>query len=190
MDKVIFQREDSKYSALWGKGYRDANWRKLARVGLKMAKSLGERVSLIGFGRGSAMDFFEERGIKVGGVEISRYALGKQVRKKRKVYLSSLEILCMLRDKQFNIEFCNDVLEHVPEDLVAPSLNEMSRVCSDYLLISVCPEPSHRLSLEGENLHLTVRPASWWEKLFMNYGKFQRVGFLFGRSARYAVDLK
>ncbi len=96
----------------------------------------------------------------------------------------------MIPDNQFKIGFCNDVLEHIPEELVVPSLNEMARVCSDYLLISVCPKPSHHLSLDGENLHLTIKPESSWEELFQKYGNVRKIKFWFSRSARYVIDLK
>jgi hypothetical protein len=192
MDTSTFRREDQKYSALWVNGYKDANWKRLARAGLRLAESLDGNPTLIdfGFGRGSAMDFFEGRGVEVAGVEISSYAISEQLRRGRKVYHSGLDNLAMLEDDQYNIGFCSDVIEHVPEDLVVPSLDEMTRVCLDYLLLSVCPTPSHHLSLDGENLHLTVRPESWWEELFQKYGEFQRVRFRCSRSARYAIDLK
>jgi len=83
----------------------------------------------------------------------------------------------MLETNKFNVGFCNDVIEHIPEELVLPSLNEMTRVCSDYLLLSVCPTPSHHLSLDGENLHLTVKPELWWEDLLQRYGEVQKVKF-------------
>ncbi len=192
MNSVIFGREDSKYSSLWMSGYKDANWKKLAKIGLTLAKSMGGNPSLVdfGFGRGSAMDFFEEKGLYVEGVEISEYAVRNQERKGRKVYHTSLDNMTMIEDNRFNIGFCNDVIEHIPEDLVIPSLDEMTRVCSDYLLLSVCPTPSHHLSLDGENLHLTVKPESWWKELFRNYGKIQEINLLFRRSARYIIDLK
>lgn len=191
MECSVFSHEDRKYSLLWRDGYSDANWKRLARVGLRLAKSFNEHPSIIdfGFGRGSAMDFFEDKGLYVEGVEISRYAVQKQYGH-RQVHHASLDNLAMLGDNQFKIGFCNDVIEHIPQEHVTSSLDEMTRVCSDYLLISVCPKPSHHLSLEGENLHLTVKPESWWENILQNYGGVQRIRFWFSRSARYVIDLQ
>ena len=162
MKESTFQREDLKYSFLWNNGYTDANWKRLAREGIKKIESLEGAPSVIdfGFGRGSAMNFFEERGIEVAGVEISKYAVEEQKKKGKKVYHTSLDNLNMFVDKRFRIGFCNDVIEHIPENLIAQSLDEMTRVCSDYLFLSVCPTPSNHLSQTGENLHLTVRPES------------------------------
>jgi hypothetical protein len=191
MDSAIFQKEDKKYSLLWANGYSDANWKRLAKYGWKLARSIKEKPSIVdfGFGRGSTMDFFQDKGLYVEGVEISQYAVEQQ-KGHRKVYHASLDKLEMLGDNQFNVGFCNDVIEHIPEEYVTSSLDEMARVCSDYLLMSVCPTPSHHLSLDGENLHLTVKPESWWENLFQNYGEVKRIKFRFSRSARYVIDLK
>ncbi len=191
MNETVFHREDQKYSSLWMDKYKDANWKRLAKTGLKLTESLNENPSIIdfGFGRGSAMNFFYQNGLYVEGVEISKYAV-KQQNRGNKVHHSSLDNLSMLETNKFNVGFCNDVIEHIPEELVLPSLNEMTRVCSDYLLLSVCPTPSHHLSLDGENLHLTVKPELWWEDLLQRYGEVQKVKFFFSRSLRYIIDLR
>ena len=188
MDEKRFKIEDKKYSGLWKNGYKDANWKKLANEALKM-KSLYKNPSLIdfGLGNGNALDFFEGKDFHVEGVDISSYAVEAQRKSGRKVYHASLDNLSMIKNNQFSVGFCNDVLEHMPEELVAASIKEMSRVCLDYLFISVCPKPSHHLSLEGENLHLTVRPEHWWSEQFSNFGEVKRLRFLFSRSLRYVI---
>ena len=54
--------------------------------GIKKINTLDGAPSVIdfGFGRGSAMKFFEERGIEVAGVEISQYAVEEQKKKREK----------------------------------------------------------------------------------------------------------
>lgn len=136
------------------------------------------------------MDYFEQRGFYVEGVDISAYAVEEQRKKGRTVYHASLDDLSAIPEKSFDIGFCNDAIEHVPEQLVRPSMDEMARICSSHLLVSVCPTASHHLSSEGENLHLTVRPESWWTELFKEYGNVQKLRFLFSRSARYAINLQ
>src|SRR3989344_6355215 len=185
MDLSVFHREDRKYSALWSNGYRDANWQRLARKVLKKVSPNEHSLVDLGFGKGTAMDFFEQSGFTVAGVDISAYAVEQQERKDRKVYHSSLDHLEVFNTAEFNVGFCNDVIEHVPPELVVSSLEEMARVCSDLLFISVCPTPSHHLSKEGDNLHLTVQPISWWENQFRRLGKVERIPFWFSRSARY-----
>lgn len=192
MENILLMGEDRKYSDLWENGYNDARWGKLAGKVIKLKKEYSEDPSLIdfGFGTGNSMDFFEKKGLNVSGTEINSYSIENQRKKGRKVYHTSLDDLSMLKNNQFNIGFCNDVIEHVPTNLVDKSLEEMTRICSDYLFISVCPNPSHHLSLDGENLHLTVRPKEWWEKKFENYGDVKRIKFFLNKSLRYLISLK
>ena len=192
MEKKLLGKEDKKYSDLWENNYNDARWRKLAGKVIKLKKRYSKIPSLIdfGFGTGNSMDFFEENGFNVAGTEISSYSIENQRKKGRVVYHTSLDDLSMLEDNQFNIGFCNDVIEHIPTELVDKSLEEMTMVCSEYLFISVCPNPSHHLSLDGENLHLTVKPKQWWEKKFENYGDVKRIKFFLNKSLRYIISLK
>lgn len=188
MDKTTFQNEDKKYSELWQDGYKDANWKRLAMILLKEVPNHEKSLIDFGMGRGTALDFFEQKGFYVEGVDISSYAVGVQLKKGRKVYHTSLDNLSIFRENQFNLGFCNDVIEHLPINLVHKSLEEMSRVCSEKLFISVCPTASNHLSLEGENLHLTIKPQEWWDEEFKKYGQVQRVKFLFSRSLRYIIN--
>lgn len=188
MQARIFRQEDAKYSALWSNGYKDANWERLAKAAVERVNGSSSLVDF-GCGRGKAMDFFARRGMYCEGVEISSYLAGELRKDGKWVHHASLDNM-PFRDNQFGIGFSNDVIEHVPEELVQPSLNEMARVCSDYLFLSVCPEPSHHLSKDGENLHLTVRPAGWWEAMLRKYGKVERINFWLSRSSRYAINLK
>tara|TARA_R110000851_G_scaffold78207_2_gene172493 strand:+ start:5786 stop:6382 length:597 start_codon:yes stop_codon:yes gene_type:complete len=55
-----------------------------------------------------------------------------------------------------------DVLEHIQPEDVDQVLDEITRVSTKGLLLTI----SHRLSNEivnGENLHATVQPLSWWQ---------------------------
>ncbi len=189
MDVTTFNKEDKKYSDLWLNDYKDANWLRLAKESSKRVKIPNPSLIDFGFGKGTALDYFEEKGFYIEGVEISLYAINNQRKKGRKVHHTSLDNLYMLKENQFEIGFCNDVIEHIPERLIVPSLEEITRVCSNYLFISVCPTPSHHLSLEGENLHLTVRPKEWWEKQFEKFGEVEKINFFLSRSLRYIINL-
>jgi len=67
-----------------------------------------------------------------------------------------------------------DSLEHLLPDEVDQVLGEMKRVAtpSFSFFFTVCPSPS-RITVDGENLHPTVRPLHWWE---------QRIREVFGTS--------
>ena len=189
MDKSTFLTENKKYSRLWQNGYKPANWERLAKALTGRIDPHGKTLMDFGFGKGNALDFFENRGFRVVGVEVSDFAVEAQRLRNREVYHSSLDNLSFLNDNYCNIGFCNDVIEHLPEELVVPSLGEIFRTCSDYLFLSVCPNHSHHLSLDGENLHLTVKPKEWWEEQFSKLGKVEELKFRFSRSLRYSIKL-
>jgi len=56
-----------------------------------------------------------------------------------------------------------DALEHLLPDDVDAALAEMQRVCRSegHFIFSICTRPS-RITVEGQNLHPTVRPVEWW----------------------------
>lgn len=63
-------------------------------------------------------------------------------------------------DKEFDVLTSFDALEHLEPEEVTPSLSEFARV-SRRFCFSIC----HRASVflwQGENLHPTVQPESWW----------------------------
>lgn len=190
MEHGFFREEDRKYSSLWADNYASANWSVLARtVARHFPASLPYRKKLIdfGFGNGESLNFFEQRGFKVAGVDISVYAVEKQREKGRTVHHASIDVMPMLRDNEYEIGFCNDVLEHLPTPCIAPALREMIRICSEVLYISVCPTLSHALSKNGENLHLTVQPKKWWDIQLIQFGEIKYLWRPFRRSLRYIL---
>lgn len=56
-----------------------------------------------------------------------------------------------------------DALEHLLTEDVVPVLTEMKRIARPraWFCFSICTRPS-RITVNGENLHPTVRPLSWW----------------------------
>ena len=67
-----------------------------------------------------------------------------------------------------------DALEHLlPED-VDPVLAEMKRVArkGGRFAFSICTRPS-RITVEGQNLHPTVRPIEWWVERISRVGQVE-----------------
>jgi len=189
MDRQTFEHESMKYDLMWMDGYRDANWHVLAKAVMRTADAKKHTLVDLGFGKGTAMAFFQSSGFQIEGVDISQYAVERQRFMGRTVYHSSLDDLSFFKDDQFNVGFCNDVLEHMPPSDVEKSLEEMARVCSDYLFVSVCPRPAHNRSKDGVNLHLTVEPKSWWKEELGRFGKVTTLWPYISRSGRYMVEL-
>jgi SAM-dependent methyltransferase len=70
-----------------------------------------------------------------------------------------------------------DALEHLlPED-VGPVLAEMRRVGrpGGNFIFSICTRPS-RITVDGENLHPTVRPQDWWIDRISRVGRVESAG--------------
>lgn len=187
MDLNLFRREDEKYSELWRDNYKDAHWRRLANA-LAGCAAKGESVIDFGFGRGTALDFFEEKGLAIAGVDVSSFAVGQQRMRNRRVFHASLDDMVEIPAGAFDFGFCNDVLEHVPPESVEGALSEIRRICRRMLFVSVCPTASHHLSPTGENLHLTVRSEDWWREQFEKLGGVTKLRFWFSRSVRFVVD--
>lgn len=65
--------------------------------------------------------------------------------------------------------YCTDVMEHIPPEDVDTVLASMfSRVNRVFFQISTVPDQLG--SLIGHDLHLTVKPHSWWRGKFLSFG--------------------
>lgn len=62
---------------------------------------------------------------------------------------------------------CYDVLEHLPPEDVGLALDELFRVARKTLFITTNDRRSH---LGDAELHLTIKPRSWWEREFEKRG--------------------
>jgi len=72
---------------------------------------------------------------------------------------------------RFDAVLCIDVIEHIPPDLVRPSIAEMMRVLrpGGSLFIQARCAPS----VFAPGLHLTVENHIWWRGVFSEVGKIQ-----------------
>lgn len=193
MDAKTIKREDEKYSWLYWHGYSEGRWKKLAKIALYELRDYHKnpQSSLIDFGcgKGGAIDFFTKKGFYCEGVEISSFLCNKLRGEGKKVYHSSIDNLFMIKDKNYDIGFSNDVLEHVPQDYVEKSISEMARVTKDYLFLRISLTLSKNLSREGENLHLTVWGIKKWCTLIDKFGKTKMIRTPFSKHSIFIVKL-
>lgn len=194
MDSLDFRKEDIKYSTLWKTKYKEARYFKLIIQLVKIYQNKDVSIVDLGCGNGKAMKDLIRLGYRnISGVDISIYIIKKLKKENLNVYPGSLDNLKIFRNNQFEIGFCNDVLEHIDEKYLSQTLDEMSRICLKTIFLSICPRKSHHKSLEGENLHLTVRNIIWWELFLKRYGKLNRIEPIwqkpFNSSLRYRLDL-
>ena len=65
----------------------------------------------------------------------------------------------------FEYTISTDVLEHLPPDMVGRAISEMLRVTTIATIHAICTRPAVRKYC-GYEVHLTVRPLTWWQKEF------------------------
>ncbi len=67
----------------------------------------------------------------------------------------------------FNIVICADVMEHVPEEDVRETLVQIRSKLEDggVALFTISGKLAKKSFLDGENLHVTVKPYTYWRDL-------------------------
>ena len=64
---------------------------------------------------------------------------------------------------KFDLVFCTDVMEHIPEGEVDSTLREIHGY-GGISLFSIHLGPAAKVLPDGQNAHCTVRPEGWWYK--------------------------
>lgn len=68
----------------------------------------------------------------------------------------------------FDMVICTDVMEHVPEEDVGKVLAELLNYTDKVLYLSIATYPASKKFSNGNNVHLTIKPKEWWEKMLSN----------------------
>lgn len=170
---IDYRQEDRRYSALYRRGYGSGP------VGSLLAWCAAKRVewadaTVLDCGCGHAALRPRLPMIRhYVGVEIASYPLSVCRRKTPRTASAEFvraSVDCLpFRDGSFSIAWCCDVMEHVATPAVDRSLGELFRVARQVIL-SISTRPSRILDAEGQNLHLTVRPAAWWLSAIAQHG--------------------
>lgn len=67
-----------------------------------------------------------------------------------------------LPDRIYDGVICCDVVEHLPESLVAPTLELLFRRARQWVFVGTCCRGSDKRLPDGRDVHLTVRDRAWW----------------------------
>ncbi|MEW6304181.1 MAG: glycosyltransferase family 29 protein [Verrucomicrobiota bacterium] len=134
-------------------------------VGVELFRRLnktvrGKKILEFGAGNGGLSAQLERWGNEVTAFEIASNAFAK-IQCTRKVPDSALGLPFL--KEHFDLFVSVDVLEHLTENDIRLVLREAARTCGE-IFLAVSTRPSGLLGPRGENLHLTVRPAEWWEQ--------------------------
>lgn len=128
----------------------------------------GKRPLVVGAGNGKGFRLLLKRGLDVYACDISPEATKyyKDCPKRFKVCAAHK---MPYKDAEFDAVVCVDVLEHIPEPYILPSLVEIGRVCQPggYLILQAHCGPS----VFEKDLHVTIRPHDQWLRWFGTLGK-------------------
>lgn len=180
------QAERAKYEDMWSV----ADYRKFSPGMQNVERFLSvlnppSRSSIvdIGCGEGGAGLRFAEGGMAVNWVDITESALDPRVPRSRfmRAPIWSIGWRAMRPGTGWDYGFCCDVLEHIPPEYAMLCLEKITSACRTSWL-QVCNVPDQFGAVIGKQLHLTVRPFSWWRDRIGEFGDLIEARDLCGNS--------
>lgn len=76
--------------------------------------------------------------------------------------------LSYMPDGDFCGVICTDVLEHIAEEDLPLILDDIFKRATAFVYLGICCRPAGKTFPDGRNLHLTVKPPKWWDRLIYN----------------------
>ena len=112
------------------------------------------------------------------GVDISKYAIDEGINKlglKDQLFVSSIHDLSMFPDNSFDIVYSQQVLEHLPTELVPLLIKELKRVCKKgcllYLFLVLGYEDQiAKADNDVDKTHINLKSKAWWDYQFSKEG--------------------
>lgn len=115
-----------------------------------------------GCGNGYAVMRMREEGEEWLGLEFSETAFQKYLHGPP-FYVGTTD---QFEDRQFDMVYSTEVLEHIPEDVTDEVIAGICRVAAKYLFLTISLRPSS----DNNRYHCTLRPRAWWEAKFTAHG--------------------
>lgn len=140
-------------------------------------RALHEAGKFKGFSVKSSLKEIERLVKETGAKTLLDYGCGKGLQYTEKQYHKRWGVLPALYDPgvkgldtkplgTFDGVICTDVLEHVPEEELDGVLSEIFGYANKFVVLSISTLPAKKFFKDGTNVHVTVKPESWWrEKL-------------------------
>ena len=116
-----------------------------------------------GCGNGVAVRQMRQLGSQWYGLEYSQTAYEKYLQRDACFYVGDTS---QFADRQFDLTYSTEVLEHIPADICDQVIEGISRVTARYIFMTISLRPSS----DNNRYHCTLRPRSWWESLFTKHG--------------------
>jgi hypothetical protein len=76
--------------------------------------------------------------------------------------------------QSFDVVFSSDVLEHLPQREIEVFAVNVFRCRPEFVFVNISTRPAHKTFSSGENVHVTVKPATWWQNTL---GRFWRPAY-------------
>lgn len=125
--------------------------------------SVSKAKRILDYGCGEGMQYIQERFYEAWGTKIPT------------MYDPAVPGLDQPPSGTFDGVICTDVLEHVPEDELDNVINDLVNYSRMWAFVSVCCRPAKRKFDDGTNVHVTIKPFTWWqEKLGERFAKDKR----------------
>lgn len=158
--------EQKKYERMWSiAGYRiQAPGEECAGQFLSIAQPKG---LVIDFGCGTGRGALR---IKEAGCEVLLVDFTGNSRDPEAAHLP-FEQADLSKPMPFRAEFgyCTDVMEHIPPEQVADVIRNIM-ACVETAFFQISTVPDNMGACINQDLHLTVKPHSWWKALFSSLG--------------------
>jgi len=139
---------------------------------------LGKRILDVGCSDGYAILKCRDKGIEAWGVDISDSLIRKWDEWGIGDYCKSCPADQLPFDSNyFDFITCLDIMEHIPEEGIMPTLNEIYRVGNNEFLFVICVTAAVNKFLDGSEPHVCVKSKEWWDE------RIEEVGFKIYKSS-------
>lgn len=162
------QHEDDKYSELYNNHYREGD-PGFIRINYcaRFIDFHDKTIIEFGCGRGQLRQRLPHNGYF--GVDVASALIEEAENWKANEIFVHADIRWFQAKHKYDISISMDVLEHIEEcsvDSVIKNMITAGKIC----ILGISCRPAVTDSPTGENLHLTVKPPSWWAKKVRKHG--------------------
>jgi len=163
------QKAEAKYEI----AYKTPEYYRIS-AGLQQTQEVLETLKFksvldVGCGPGYSVLKFLKNGKEVIGTEVCKYLYRTAL-----IAFMNNDLIVPARIQNlpfdadtYDLVYCTDVLEHIPEQDIDISIKELVRVAKKYVYVSVSTVPAAFHPELG--LHETVKPKEWWYAFFNKY---------------------
>ncbi len=150
----------SSYAAKYPEGAGSGNHGKGMVEYLKSKSPQG--VLDVGCGQGQFLQSIADDIPNLIGADIASVTAGKTIEDDRVLFIDSDALSLDLPDNIVDYVVSFDCLEHCLEEDIEDIISNFARMARKGFIFSITYRQAHAKSEHGENLHMTVKPESWW----------------------------